>query len=84
MLHYLLTCRSLTYAQSASRALERTGITAIITKAPKSAAGRGCAYCVKVAERHLVKAISAFKDAGLGPPRVLLVSHDGAINEVGE
>jgi len=75
-------CRSLTYAQRASRALERIGITAIITKAPKSVTGQGCNYCVKVSERNLVKSLSTLKEAGLGPSRVFLVSHDGSVSEV--
>ena len=82
MLSYLLMCRSLTYAQRASRALERIGITAIVTKAPKSATGQGCNYCVKVSEKNLVRSISTLTDAGLGPLRVFLVSHDGSVNEV--
>jgi len=82
MLQYLLMCRSLTYAQRASRALERIGITAIITKAPKSVTGQGCNYCVKVSERNLVKSLSTIKEAGLGPSRVFLVSHDGSVSEV--
>ncbi|MGI5984255.1 MAG: DUF3343 domain-containing protein [Clostridiales bacterium] len=82
MLQYLLMCRSLTYAQRASRALERIGITAIITKAPKSVTGQGCNYCVKVSERNLVKSLSTLKEAGLGPSRVFLVSHDGSVSEV--
>jgi len=82
MLHYLLMCRSLTYAQRASRALERIGITAIITKAPKSATGQGCNYCVKVSEKNLVRSITTLKDAGLGPTRIFLVSYDGSISEV--
>ena len=82
MLHYLLMCRSLTYAQRASRALERIGISAIITKAPKSLTGQGCNYCVKVSEKNLVRSLSVLKDAGLGPTRVFLVSLDGSVSEV--
>ena len=82
MLHYLLMCRSLTFAQRASRALERIGISAIITKAPKSATGQGCNYCVKVSEKNLVRSITTLKDAELGPTRVFMVAHDGSISEV--
>ncbi|NLH01631.1 MAG: DUF3343 domain-containing protein [Clostridiales bacterium] len=84
MLQYLLMCKSLTYAQRASRALERLGITAIITKAPKSVTGQGCSYCVKVSEKNLVRSLSILKDAGLGPVRVFLVSYDGSVSEVQE
>ncbi len=82
MLHYLLMCRSLTYAQRASRALERIGITAIVTKAPKSATGQGCSYCVKVSEKNLIRAIKTLSDAGLGPIKIFLVTSDGSVSEV--
>lgn len=77
-------CKSLTYAQRASRALERIGITAIVTKAPKSATGQGCNYCVKISEKNLIRSISTLKDAGLGPSRIFLVSRDGSVSEVPE
>ena len=82
MLHYLLMCKSLTYAQRSAHALERIGITAIVTKAPKSATGQGCNYSVKVSEKNLVRSISALQEAGLGPTRVFLVSYDGSLSEV--
>lgn len=82
MLHYLLMCRSLTYAQRASRALERIGITAIITKAPKSATGQGCSYSVKVSEKNLTRSIATLSEAGLGPTKIFLVLGDGSVSEV--
>ena len=84
MLQYLLMCRSLTYAQRASRALEHTGITAVITKVPKSITGQGCNYCVKVSEKNMVRALATLRDAGLGPIKVYLVAHDGSVSEVAE
>lgn len=82
MLQYLLMCRSLTYAQRASRALERSGITAIITKAPKSVTGQGCNYCIRVSEKNLVNALSVLKDIGLDPTRIFVVARDGSLSEV--
>lgn len=84
MLQYLLLCKSLTYAQRASRALERIGVTAIITKAPKSVTGQGCNYCVRVAEKNLIKSLQTLRDAGLGPVKIFMVSHDGSVSEVQE
>lgn len=83
MLKYLLMCRSLTYAQRASRALEYAGIAAVITKAPKSASGVGCGYCVKISENKLPWALKVLRQEGLGPTRVFLMAHDGSVSEVG-
>ncbi len=82
MLNYLLMCKSLTYAQRALRALERAGITSVITKAPKSATGIGCGYCVKVTEKKLALALATLKDVSLDPVRVFLQTTDGKVSEV--
>lgn len=82
MLQYLIMCRSLTYAQKTARILERFGITAIVTRAPSGTTGQGCAYCVRVSERNLTQALTALKDAGLGPGRVFLQAPTGDISEV--
>lgn len=84
MLQYLLMCRSLTYAQRASKLLERSGITAIVTKIPKSAAGSGCNYCIKVRESRLAEALRILNDDGLSPTRVFLLYDDGSVSEVRE
>ncbi len=82
MLKYLLMCRSLTYAQRASRALEQAGITAVITKAPKSASGVGCGYCVKISESKLSLALRILSQEGLGPAKIFVMAHDGSVSEV--
>lgn len=82
MLHYLLMCKSLTYAQRALRLLERIGVSTIITKAPKSATGIGCNYCVKVSEKHLAASLKALNEANFGEIRVFIVSQDGGVSEV--
>jgi hypothetical protein len=75
-------CRSLTYAQRAARALERSGITAVITKAPPGTTDVGCAYCVKIWENRLKDALTALRQYGLGPGRVLMQAPDGGYREV--
>ena len=81
-MHYLLTFRSLTYAQRAARVLERAGVTGTVSRVPKSAATRGCAYCIIVAARHKEKAMGVLSAAGLSPERVLLRHENGSLEEV--
>ena len=78
-MHYLLTFRSLTYAQRAARVLERAGITGTVSRVPKAASTRGCAYCVIVPARYMDWAVSILKAAGLEPERVLLRHPDGTL-----
>lgn len=75
-------CRSLTYAQRASKALERAGISAIVTRAPQGSTPNGCAYCVKVSEKRMTDALRVLKKNGLGPGRILLQQEDSVFREV--
>ncbi len=78
-MHYLLTFRSLTYAQRAARILERAGVTAAVSRVPKAASTRGCAYCVTVPARYREKAMALLAGADLKPERVLLRHPDGTL-----
>lgn len=82
MSHYLLMCRSLTYAQRTARILERYGITAIVTKGPQGLSAEGCAYCVKISERRLSDAVKVIKNSGLGPLKIYLSNDVGLLQEV--
>ena len=80
-MHYMLTFRSLTYAQRAARVLERAGVTGTVSRVPKAAATKGCSYCVIVAARHKDRAVTLLEEAGIGPERVLLRHGDGRLEE---
>lgn len=55
---YLIMCRSLTYAQRISNALERAGITARILRSPSEISPAGCSYSVKISPRNLSRALT--------------------------
>ncbi len=82
MVYYLLTCRSLTYAQKTVRALERAGITAIVVKVPREISAEGCGYSVRISEKWLSQALMTLKSAGLYPIRIFVKYDDGKLNEV--
>ena len=82
MVHYLITCRSLTYAQKAARALERSGITVVIMRTPKGLSKEGCSYCVKVSERKGTMALAILKECDARISRVFIQYHTGETREV--
>lgn len=82
MTKYLLLCRSLTYAQRAARLLERSGISALVLRAPTGVSDSGCGYCVKVSEKRLAPALKVLREGGLGPLRVFVIGEDGSFSEV--
>lgn len=82
MVHYIIMCRSLTYAQRAARALERMGIMAIVMRPPAELSAQGCAYCVRIREKNLTAALKVMKEAGLSHGKIYLMGHGGAGEEV--
>lgn len=81
-MRYLIMCRSLTYAQRAAKVLERTGINAGVTKAPKLAAGNGCGYCVSVSYGRGILAADILRREGLLQGKIFEQSTDGTLREV--
>ena len=67
----ILLCRSLTTAQKAARILQKSGIYAVVTKAPQSANPGGCTYGVKIAERNRIPAMEAMERTDIPIERVL-------------
>ena len=82
MVYYLITCRSLTYAQRTARVLERAGITAVILRAPRELSRAGCGYCVKVSNRRLSQALRVLKQADVSYNKVYIVHPNGETAEV--
>ena len=82
MIHYLIVCRSLTYAQRTARVLERVGIGSHVMRTPKTISTEGCNYCVKIAERKLTDALKVLKKENMAPKQVYLQDRDGMFSEV--
>lgn len=78
----LIMFRSLTYAQRGARALERSGISASLTKAPLETTDRGCTYCVRVSEQTLPAALRALERQGIARGRIMRSIDDGGYREL--
>jgi len=62
---YLLTFRSVTLAQRGEKVLQRGGISARLSRAPRWMEDRGCGYCLQLRGRELKKSLELLSDAGL-------------------
>ena len=83
MMHYILLCRSMTQAQRAAKALQRAGMFASVTKAPRSANPGGCTYAVKLGERNLASALETLRVQEIPVDRVFSLDERGTLREVG-
>ena len=82
MVYDLIVCRSLTYAQRGVRLLERAGISAYLVRAPRLIAQAGCAYCIKVSQRWLERAVELMREAKLVTRGIYQQLEDGSYEEV--
>jgi hypothetical protein len=82
VIHYLIICRSLTYAQRTARVLERAGITAIVMRPPMELSDEGCMYCVKVSEKRMPAALIALNNANMSSGKIYMLNHDGSSREI--
>ena len=81
-MRYLIMCRSLTYAQSAAKILERHAISAGVTRAPAGLSGNGCSYCVTVAYGRGIPAADILRREGLLQGKIYQQNTDGTVKEV--
>ena len=80
-MRYLFMCKSLTYAQRASRLLERAGLYNSIIKSPAELSSSGCGYSLSIRLASGVKAAELLrKNQLLG--KVFLQNNDGSFREV--
>ena len=82
MVHYLIICRSLTYAQRTASLLERAGISSYIMRSPKNADAEGCSHAVRISERNIAQALKILERGELNPKRIFILTGDGNCREV--
>lgn len=80
--YYFLLCRSLTYAQRTISTLERVGISAYLTRMPKTVSVRGCGYGVKLSSRHFSHGLNVLESQMLTPKKIYSVGTDGTYREM--
>lgn len=81
-MRYIFMCRSLTYAQSATRVLEKNAISAAVKKAPSGLSGSGCSYSVSISYAKGAAAAGVLRREGLLQGKVFLLRDDGSYTEV--
>ena len=81
-MRYVFMCRSLTYAQSAARVLEKNAISASVKKAPTGLIVSGISYRVSGSYIKGTAAEGVLRREGLLQGKVFLRHDDGSHTEV--
>ena len=81
MPQYWISFRSLTQAQRAARTLERTGITATVSRLPQGVSPKGCGYAL-IVRRRFYDALRLLTEAGIQSGMVFEKTEWGEFREV--
>lgn len=82
MRNYLITFRSVTFAQKAQRILQRAGILCGLQRTPKELSRRGCGYCLRLRPNEILSARNLLEAEGVEYGKCYAVREDGSMEEV--
>ncbi len=77
MKDYLIICRSVTFAQRASRSLYRAGISNRILRVPAGLVKSGCGYAVEIRAENPDRALRAMEWEHMQPVALFVREQDG-------
>ena len=78
---WLITFRSVTYAQKGEHYLKKAGISCALQRTPKELSRRGCGYCLRLQGLDAIKAVEQLQEARLPYEKVYAIQIDGRPEE---
>lgn len=78
---WLITFRSVTFAQRGERVLRSRGIPCAMQRTPKKLTERGCGYCLRLRGMDALQAVEILRREQLSYEKVYAVSEDGSTEE---
>lgn len=79
---YIVTFRSVTYAQRGEALLSGAGIRCTLGRTPRWMEKQGCGYALWLKVQEVGSALALLRDAGIPPRRVWAQRADGKLEEV--
>lgn len=79
---FLITFRSVTYAQRGERVLGRAGIRCSLQRTPRWMEEQGCGYSLRVQTGDILRAVELLRREQLPLRRVYRKSEDGTLEEI--
>ena len=82
MKNYLITFRSVTYAQKGERVLKRSGIDCVLRRTPKVLTNKECGYCLQIRPGDLARAVNLLNGMQVQFGKVYGMDYDGSFEEL--
>ncbi len=79
--HWLITFRSVTFAQHAQKALQREGILCQLQRTPKMLTSRGCGYCLRLRGVDALPAVAILQDEQIKYEKLYALDESGTPRE---
>lgn len=79
---WLITFRSITFAQRGERLLGRMGITTVLQRTPKALAERGCSYSLRVRENDGADAVEILRKYQLPFLKIYILENGDAQEQI--
>ena len=78
---FLITFRSVTFAQRAERALHQSSIACQLQRTPKMLTTRGCGYCLRIREENALEAVALLQSEQISYGKLYAIRPDGTLQE---
>lgn len=79
---YLITFRSITYAQRGERILQDENLRCYISRTPRHLSEQGCGYCIHLFTRDIGSAVQALRLQELPLRKVFRKRPEGLLEEI--
>ena len=79
---YLITFRSVTYAQRGERVLNRAGERCSLKRTPRWMEEQGCGYSLRLQTDNIERAVTLLRGEQLPMRKVYLRREDGSLEEI--
>ena len=79
--NWLITFRSVTFAQKGERLLKKAGIDCAMQRTPKVLSQRGCGYCLRVHARDAMTAAELLRSNGAHYEKTYVIAEGGRPEE---
>lgn len=79
--NWLITFRSVTFAQRAERALRRENIGCQLQRTPKMLTSRGCGYCLRLRSNDIFFAVEVLQQGQIPYGKLYRLEDDGIPKE---
>ena len=74
---WLITFRSVTFAQKAQRLLQQSHIQASMQRTPRELSQRGCGYCLRISGRQALQAVEILRQRGAEFGKAYAITQNG-------